>query len=86
MAMSGVFHEIEAPERMVRTERFDFGCDAQMGEQIGTLVLTENDGTTTCTITVEYPSKEARDGALASGMEHGMNAAYANLDELLTEL
>jgi uncharacterized protein YndB with AHSA1/START domain len=83
MAMHGVYHEVVPPERMVRTESFDFGCDAQAGEQVGTLVLTEQGGKTTLTLTVVYPSKEARDGAIASGMEHGVAAGYDRLDEIL---
>src|SRR5205809_4067738 len=74
MAMHGVYREVVRPERIVRTETFDVGCDAQAGEQIGTIVLTEQAGRTTLTITVLYPSKEARDGAVASGMEHGLAA------------
>ena len=34
-------------------------------------------------ITVAYPSKEARDGALASGMEKGISVGYDRLDEIL---
>lgn len=29
MAMHGVYREVVPPERIVRTESFDFGCDAQ---------------------------------------------------------
>jgi hypothetical protein len=32
---------------------------------------------------VVYPSKEARDGTLASGMEHGVAASYDRLEEIL---
>jgi uncharacterized protein YndB with AHSA1/START domain len=83
MAMHGVYREVVRPERIVRTETFDMGCDAQAGEQIGTVVLTEQGGRTTLTITVLYPSKVARDGAVASGMEHGLAAGYDRLDEIL---
>ena len=86
MAMTGVYGEVARPERIVRTETFETGCTPQMGEQIGTMVLTESAGRTTVTITSLFPSKEARDGMLASGMEHGMNASYARLDDLLVEL
>jgi uncharacterized protein YndB with AHSA1/START domain len=82
MALRGVYREVVPPERMVRTESFEFGCAPQAGEQVGTLVLTEKDGQTTLTLTVVYPSKEARDGAIASGMEHGVAAGYDRLDEL----
>jgi len=83
MAMHGTYQELTPPERIVRTEIFDFGCDAQGGEQLSTLVLAENNGRTKLTLTVLYPSKEARDGALASGMEHGVKAGYDRLEELL---
>jgi uncharacterized protein YndB with AHSA1/START domain len=83
MSMRGVYREVVPPERIVRTESFEFGCDAQMGEQLATLVLTEAGGKTTLTLTVLYPSKEARDGAIASGMEKGVGAGYDRLDELL---
>jgi uncharacterized protein YndB with AHSA1/START domain len=84
MAMHGVYREVVAPERIVRTETFDFGCDAQSGEQVATLALAERGGKTTLTLTVLYPSKEARDAAVASGMEHGVAAGYDRLEEMLT--
>ena len=83
LAMHGVYREISPPERVVRTETFDTGCPTQMGEQVGTLVLREENGRTYMTLTLVYPSKEARDGAVASGMEHGMEAGYQRLDEIL---
>src|SRR5262245_15112924 len=63
MCMHGTYREIKAPERIVRTETFEFGCAAQAGEQIGTLELTEVAGKTHLKLTLLYPSKEARDGA-----------------------
>src|SRR5260370_42350691 len=39
MAMRGVYREVVPPERIVRTESFDLGCDAQSGEQLATLLL-----------------------------------------------
>jgi uncharacterized protein YndB with AHSA1/START domain len=83
LAMRGLYREVVPPERVVRTESFDLGCDAQSGEQIGTAVLTEQDGRTTLTLTVLYPSKEARDATIASGMEHGVAAGYDRLAEML---
>lgn len=85
MSMYGVYREVTPPEKAVRTETFDMGCPSQSGEQLGTMTLTEQIGITTMTLHVRYPSKEARDGALASGMEHGMNAGYAKLDALLAQ-
>ena len=37
------------------------------------------------TITQTYNSKEDRDGALASGMDEGMEACYQKLEALLAE-
>src|SRR5262249_53613153 len=62
----GIHREVIPLERIVRTEIFDFGCNPS-AEQLGTLALTEHAGKTTITVTVLFPSKEARDGALAFG-------------------
>jgi hypothetical protein len=35
------------------------------------------------TMTIVYASREARDGALASGMDSGLDAGYARLDDVL---
>lgn len=83
MAMHGVYREVVPPERVVRTESFEFGCAPQAGEQLATLVLAEQGAGTLLTITLLYPSKEARDGAIASGMEHGVAASYDKLAEIL---
>jgi uncharacterized protein YndB with AHSA1/START domain len=83
MSMHGVYREVVPPERAVRTETFDAGCAPQGGEQLSTLVLTEQGGKTLLTLTVQFPSKEARDAAVASGMEHGMAAGYDRLDGIL---
>lgn len=85
IAMHGTYREVSAPERLVRTETFDTGCAPQAGEQVATLVLTEAAGgaATALEIVMHYPSKEARDAALASGMEQGMAAGYRVLDGIL---
>lgn len=81
MGMGGVHREIVRPERIARTELFD--QDWTGGETLATVVLTEYDGRTTVDTTVLYASKEARDGALTSGMKEGMALGYERLDELL---
>ncbi len=83
MARCGQYREIVPPERIVRTERFEFGCEAQSSEQLATLTLTEQDGQTHMTITVVFPSREARDGAIASGMEQGIAASYDRLAAMI---
>jgi uncharacterized protein YndB with AHSA1/START domain len=84
MSMHGVYREVVPLERVVRTESFEIGCESQAGEQLVTSVLTEQGNKTTLTVTLLYPSKEARDGTIASGMEHGVAASYDRLAELLT--
>lgn len=86
IAMLGVYREVSAPDKMVRTERFDIGCEPQSGEQLGTLLLTDiGSGRTKLTLTVVYPSKEARDAAVASGMANGPAAGYTILDSIFEE-
>lgn len=87
MAMHGVYQEIVAGRRIVRTEQFDFGCDAQAGEQVATMTLEPLPGRRThLRISVRYPNRQARDAALQSGMEHGVAASYQRIDGLLGEL
>lgn len=83
MTMHGTYREVVPPQRMVRTESFEIGCESQAGEQLVTAVLTEQGNQTTLTLTLLYPSKEARDGTIASGMERGVAASYDRLAELL---
>ena len=82
MGMGGVFREIEKPERIVNTEKFD---DAWYpGEAIGTTKFDEKSGRTTVTQTVRYESRETRDGVLKSGMESGVRRSYERLEDLLS--
>jgi uncharacterized protein YndB with AHSA1/START domain len=67
---------VKPPERLVSTERWG----PEWPETINTLVLTEKDGRTTLTQTVLYPSKEARDAALKTGMKDGANQSYDRLE------
>lgn len=81
MGMGGIYNEISRPERLVSTEEFD--TPWYPGDAVDTMVLTERHGKTTCTVTVRYATKEARDGVLQSGMETGIAEGYDKLDELL---
>ena len=79
MGMRGVYQEITPPERLVSTESFD----DYPGESLNTLILSEEDGKTTFTITVRYASQEIRDAVIKSGMEHGAAECYDKLAEML---
>ena len=83
MQLHGVYREIVAPERLVRTEAND-GCEAEEGgRSLVTTLLVEHDGRTTLTNTVRYPSRRIRDAVIASGMEHGVAEGYDRLAEVL---
>ena len=83
MTLQGVFTEVVMHERIVHTETMALGS----GQTIGTLVEThefaEKGGITTMRITQTYAAKEARDGAIASGMDQGMEACYRQLEALV---
>lgn len=79
MGMRGVYREIVPPERSVHMESFD----DYPGESQVTAVFTEQDGKTTLTATVLYPSKEVRDAMIQMGMEDGAAESYDKLAELL---
>jgi len=51
-----------------------------------TAELAENEGTTTLTVRVLYPSQEVRDAVLRSGMERGATECYDKLAELLASI
>lgn len=84
MGMTGTFHEITPPEKLVSTEVFDDGFG--MGKMLVTaLFQAEGKGTKLRTV-VLYQSKEERDAAVATGMTEGMGMSYTALDRLLSEL
>jgi uncharacterized protein YndB with AHSA1/START domain len=79
MGMRGVYREITPPGRSVHMESFD----DYPGEAQVTMVLVEQNGKTTMTATVLYPSREVRDAVIQSGMEHGAAESYDKLAEML---
>ena len=79
MEMRGEYREVAPPERVVTTERWG----PEWPETINTLELTEENGRTTITNRVRYPSKEARDAALQTGMKEGASQSFDRLAEYL---
>jgi uncharacterized protein YndB with AHSA1/START domain len=77
----GIWKEIVAPTRLVHTEHMD-GFE---GELLCTYSVTEESGRTTLTVTMQFVSEAARDGALATGMTDGMRQCYDRLDDLMKE-
>ena len=83
MTIRGVFTEVAPQERAIHTEIMALGSGQIIGALVEKHEFTENAGTSTMRITQTYESKEARDGALGSGMDEGMEACYQQLDALL---
>ncbi len=68
---------------MVFTEIFEQFPDS---ESVVTAVLTEENGKTSLTVTVVYPSLEVRDAVLKSGMAKGAGISYDRLEEVVARL
>jgi uncharacterized protein YndB with AHSA1/START domain len=83
--LHGVFTDTVPYERMTHTETMLLGAGQPIGSQIETHEFAEKHGVTTMRITQVYASKEARDGALATGMDEGMEAGYRQLDAVLAQ-
>lgn len=86
----GTFTEVNAPAKLVHDEYYDPG-DVEFGDSMPTddpcvvsLGLSEQNGVTTLVCNMTFGSKEARDGAVSTGMTDGMEFSYAKLDNLLT--
>ena len=83
MTLEGVFTEVMPHERAVHTETMALGSGQKIGSLVEKHEFTEKGGVTTMRITQTYHSKADRDGALASGMDQGMEACYQKLDAVL---
>ena len=83
-ALTGVYKEIVAPERLIHTQ--DFTDNWTSGETLITTVFTEKGGKTTVTMTMLFASKEARDAGVATGMTDGMESSYRMLEDVLRSM
>jgi uncharacterized protein YndB with AHSA1/START domain len=81
---SGRYTEVDPPTRLVFTQLYE--RMRSVGEAVVTATFEEIDGKTHLTLHQLFPSKEALDGALASGMERGMRETLDQLDELVASL
>jgi uncharacterized protein YndB with AHSA1/START domain len=81
MAFFGRYLEVTPHSRLVWTNEEDIG-----GGAVTTVTFEERGGKTLLGVHDLYPSKEALDGAIASGSTSGMPEALDQLDELLAHL
>jgi uncharacterized protein YndB with AHSA1/START domain len=79
-AFHGVFHTVEPNRLIIQTFEFNL-APGQVG--VDTTTFEEVNGRTRLSLREVYPSVEARDAALASGMEYGIKEGYERLDEIL---
>jgi uncharacterized protein YndB with AHSA1/START domain len=85
MTLQGVFTEVVLHERAVHTEVMALGSGQTVGSLLEQHEFAEKGNATALRITQTYNSKDDRDGAIASGMDQGMEACYAQLDALLAQ-
>lgn len=80
-AFNGVFHVVRPNEFVIQTFEFEGYPDVVSIESLRFEDL--GNGRTRLTAHSTYPSVEARDGMVESGMEKGLSEGYERLDELL---
>ena len=80
MAFFGRYIEVTPPSRLVWTNEED------EDGAVTTVTFEEKDGKTLVVVHDLYPSKEALDGAIASGSTGGWPEQFEQLDDLLTTL
>jgi uncharacterized protein YndB with AHSA1/START domain len=85
----GTFTEVSAPSKLVHDEYYDpgdIGGTMPAGDPaVVTLELSQAGGVTTLVCTIKFASKEARDGAISTGMTGGMEQSYQRLDAIAAE-
>lgn len=84
LAFSGTYTEVVPNSRLVYTQVFE--PMAQMGSVVITVTFDEHDGKTDLVMHSLYPSKQARDAVIATGMEHGMRETMDQLEDLIASL
>jgi uncharacterized protein YndB with AHSA1/START domain len=86
-AFSGEYTEIVPPTRLVYTAFFEPQGRGPRGDPaVVTVTFDDREGKTRVVSRELYPSKEVLDGALATGMEHGLRVTMDQLDELVASL
>lgn len=75
-----MFHTVEPNTLIIQTFEFNL-APGQVG--VSSTMFKQIDGRTRLLLREVYPSVEARDMAMASGMEYGIKEGYERLDAIL---
>ncbi len=78
----GVFHTVTADEQLIQTFEFE-GAPGEVS--LDSTMFTDLGGRTRMYTRSVFPSVEARDKAIASGMSRGITESYERLDTLLAK-
>jgi uncharacterized protein YndB with AHSA1/START domain len=81
---SGRYVKVNSPSLLVFTQVYERMSDA--GDAVVTATFEESWGRTRLTLHQLFPSKEALESALASGMEPGMRVTLDQLDALVASM
>ena len=85
-SFNGVIHEVAEPERLIRTFEFE-GMPERGHVSLETATFEPLEGgRTKLTIQSVFKSVADRDGMVKSGMEKGVVASHAKLDQLLDRI
>jgi uncharacterized protein YndB with AHSA1/START domain len=84
--LSGEYRGVDEPKELVTTEIFEGAEGVENLGNVQTLEFQVEPGGTLLITTMRFSSKEARDEALASGMNEGMEACCDVLDGILAAM
>ncbi|HRK20840.1 MAG TPA: SRPBCC domain-containing protein [Fimbriimonadaceae bacterium] len=82
MEIKGEFLEVTPPDRMKYRESWG----EPWPDSMNIFELEEVEGGTKLNLTMQFPSKAARDSAVETGMNDGLSVSYGRLDDLLSSL
>ncbi|MEW4565967.1 SRPBCC domain-containing protein [Bremerella sp. JC770] len=87
MGLAGTFREIEPLTKIVQDETYGLVPDEDIASHTAVVTMTFQQASqkTEVTTSIEYPTKEACDEALATGMTAAMELAHRCIDGLLVE-
>lgn len=82
MEITGEYKEVSPPDRFAYRESWG----DPWPDSINIFELEEVEGGTKLNLTMQFPSKAARDSAVETGMNDGLSMSYDRLDNLLASL